>query len=44
MIKTKNLVVIAKKKKADLRKIFGAHKFKKTTEQLMKETDSELYD
>jgi len=38
-------VIVTKKHKTNvLREMFGKVKFKKTTEQLMKETDKELYD
>ena len=35
--------LILEENKVDLRKLFGKHKFKKSTEQLMRETDKELY-
>lgn len=37
-------ILIVRKPKVDLRKLFGSHKFSKPVEQLMKETDEELYD
>ena len=49
-LKTSNLkegqevtAIILEKKRIDLRKLFGRHKFSKSVEQLMKETDRELY-
>ena len=38
------VIILFKKEKPNLRKLFGAHKFSKPTEQLMKEIDEELYD
>ena len=35
--------LILPKEKISLRKIFGSHKFSKSVEQMMKETDRELY-
>jgi antitoxin component of MazEF toxin-antitoxin module len=35
--------LILPKEKVNLRKIFGSHKFNKTVEQMMEETDRELY-
>lgn len=35
--------VIIKKKKSDLRKLWGKYKFKQPTEEIMKEIDKELY-
>ena len=35
--------LILERKKVNLQKLFGAHKFKKPVEQLMRETDKELY-
>ncbi|MFH1589739.1 MAG: AbrB/MazE/SpoVT family DNA-binding domain-containing protein [archaeon] len=35
--------LILPKEKITLRKIFGSHKFSKTTEQIMEETDRALY-
>ncbi|MEK6826829.1 MAG: AbrB/MazE/SpoVT family DNA-binding domain-containing protein [Nanoarchaeota archaeon] len=32
------------KKKVNLREMFGKHKFKKSVEEMMRETDRELYD
>ena len=37
------ITVLFKRDKPNLRKLFGAHKFSKPTEQLMKEMDEELY-
>ena len=37
------IIVLFKIKKTNLRKLFGAHKFSKPTEKLMKEMDEELY-
>ncbi|MBI2449801.1 hypothetical protein HYV49_05915 [Candidatus Pacearchaeota archaeon] len=37
------IAIKEKSKKPNLRKLFGAHKFSKPTEQLMKEMDEELY-
>ncbi|MEK6873802.1 MAG: AbrB/MazE/SpoVT family DNA-binding domain-containing protein [Nanoarchaeota archaeon] len=36
-------VIINKNEKVNLRKMFGTLKFKKSTDQLMKEMDKELY-
>ena len=36
-------LTISSKNRVDLRKIFGIHKFKKSTEEMMKEMDKELY-
>jgi antitoxin component of MazEF toxin-antitoxin module len=36
-------ILITKIKKPDLRKLFGTHKFSKPVEQLMRESDEELY-
>ncbi len=38
------VVVMIMKNKPNLRKFFGAHKFKKPVEQMMREIDKELYD
>lgn len=38
------ITIFIQKRKPNLRKIFGIHKFSKPTEQLMKEMDEELYD
>jgi len=38
------ITIFIQKRKPNLRKLFGAHKFSKPTEQLMKEIDEELYD
>ncbi len=38
------ITILFKKEKPNLRKLFGAHKFSKPVEQLMKEMDEELYD
>ncbi|HLC15443.1 MAG TPA: hypothetical protein VJL89_04370 [Thermodesulfovibrionia bacterium] len=38
-----DVTILIKKEKPDLRKLFGAHKFSKPTEKLMKEMDKELY-
>jgi len=35
--------IIIKKKKPDLKKLFGAYKFKQPTDEIMKEIDKELY-
>ena len=37
------LTVFLVKDKINLKRLFGAHKFKKTTEQMMREIDKELY-
>ncbi|MBI2498686.1 hypothetical protein HYV88_00415 [Candidatus Woesearchaeota archaeon] len=37
------VVVMIIKNKPNLRKFFGAHKFKKPVEQMMREIDKELY-
>ncbi len=38
------IIMIKKEKRNILRESFGTVKFKKSTEQMMKETDEELYD
>ena len=38
------IVLLTKKRKNILRETFGTAKFSKPTEQLMRETDEELYD
>lgn len=38
------VIILLKREKPNLRKLFGSHKFSKPTEQLMKEMDEELYD
>jgi len=38
------ITILFKTNKVNLRKIFGKHKFSKSTDQLMKEMDKELYD
>ena len=38
------IVLFTKRKNTVLREMFGSHKFKKSTEQLMREADEELYD
>jgi len=38
------ITILFRKKKPNLKKLLGAHKFSKPTEQLMKEMDEELYD
>jgi len=38
------ITIFVQRHKPNLRKLFGAHKFSKPTEQLMKEMDEELYD
>ncbi len=38
-----DITILIKKEKPNLRKLFGAHKFFKPVEQLMKEMDEELY-
>lgn len=38
------LLLFMDKKKPNLRKFFGAHKFTKLTDELMKEMDKDLYD
>ena len=35
--------LILSRKKVNLKKLFGKHKFSKSTDQLMKEADEELY-
>lgn len=37
------VIVMITKNKPNLKKLFGAHKFKKSTEQMMREIDEELY-
>ena len=37
------VTILFKKEKPDLRKLFGAHKFSKPVDKLMKEMDEELY-
>ncbi len=37
------ITILLKKEKPDLRKLFGAHKFSKPIDQLIKEMDEELY-
>jgi len=37
------VTVMITRNKPNLRKFFGAHKFKKSTEQMMREIDKELY-
>ncbi len=37
------VIILFKKEKPNLRKLFGAHKFSKSTDKLMKEMDEELY-
>ena len=36
--------ILIETKSTDLRKLFGKHKFKKSTEDLMREIDEDLYD
>jgi antitoxin component of MazEF toxin-antitoxin module len=36
--------VIIKKKRPNLKKLYGAYKFKQSTDDIMKEIDKELYD
>ncbi|MBS3080477.1 AbrB/MazE/SpoVT family DNA-binding domain-containing protein [Candidatus Pacearchaeota archaeon] len=38
------ITVLLGKKKPNLRKLFGAHKFKEPVEEIMKKIDKELYD
>ena len=38
------ITILFKKRKPNLRKLFGAHKFNKPVEQMMKEMDEDLYD
>lgn len=38
------LTVFLIKDKVNLKRLFGAHKFKKPVEQMMREIDEELYD
>lgn len=38
------ITLLLRSEKPDLRKLFGAHKFSKPTQRLMKEMDEELYD
>ena len=37
-------IAVAREKKPNLRKFFGAHKFDKPVEEIMKEIDRDLYD
>ena len=37
------VIILFKTQKVDLKKLFGKHKFSKSTDQLMKEMDEELY-
>ena len=37
------VTILLKNEKPNLKKLFGAHKFSKPIEQLMKEMDEELY-
>ena len=37
------ITILFKREKPNLHKLFGAHKFSKPVEQLMKEMDEELY-
>ena len=37
------ITILFKSEKPNLRKIFGSHKFSKSTKELMKEMDEELY-
>ena len=37
------LTIFLVKEKINLKRLFGAHKFKKPTEQMMREIDEELY-
>lgn len=37
------ITILFKKEKPDLRKLFGAHKFSKPVDELMKEIDKESY-
>jgi len=39
-----DITIFVQKRKPNLRKLFGAHKFSKSTNQLMKEMDEDLYD
>lgn len=38
------ITILLKNEKPNLKKLFGAHKFSRPIEQLMKEMDEELYD
>jgi len=38
------ITILFKKRKPNLRKLYGAHRFDKPVEQLMKEMDEDLYD
>lgn len=42
-MENEEIIVFVERKKPDLRKLFGAHKFSKPTEKLMNEMDEELY-